>query len=339
MVRACRPSRGDKRDATLDTEGPPWQWQMGGGTWHSARTGAPAAPLTAVIGIGSSAVYAVGLTRPAYAADASPFVAVSTDGGTTFTPTYPPFAGGLNGVTADAAGNVLAVGAAADGGFFAWSEDGAATWTRTAVPGTDALYGIWAAADGTIYACGELSRKAAAEDGGAPGASQDGGGDGYCGQICGDSSDRGVVLRSIDGGATWVVVATAPGSLYSISGTADDHRIIAVGVGYSDVELPNGDTAWIQPAGDSLAAAKGEGALGSVWIADATSNPFIAMGGSGEVLRWVFGGGSQHPPTSMDGEVLPPAGLGLQSGAVAVAGTSLRDVWAVGSGIFHRTSR
>jgi hypothetical protein len=333
-----------------------------GATWTVASVGDSVAPVTGVVGVGSSKVYAVGSTRPSYAATALPFVAISTDGGATFTPSYPPFGGGFNAVTADAAGNLLAVGTAGDGGFFARSTDGAATWTRAAVSGVSGLDGIWVAADGTIYACGYGTGVGAPGDGGGQdGGDQDGGGkDGAGGHAAsGDAAiagrdgggdagrtadggapgNAGVVIRSTDAGATWRTVATALGGLFAISGTPDQTRMVAVGAGYTNIEIGDGYPTWFMHAGDPTNVAQNNGDLSGVWVPDATESPYMTMGNSGYVVRGADDGGSELGDVVTSSEELPAAGQGLQSGAYAITGTGPDDVWAVGSGIFHRTMR
>ena len=314
-----------------------------GATWTVASVGDSVAPVTGVVGVGSSKVYAVGSTRPSYAATALPFVAVSTDGGATFAPTYPPFGGGLNAVTADAAGNLLAVGTAADGGFFARSTDGAATWTRVAVSGVSGLNGIWVAADGTIYACGYgTGVSAPGDDGDQDGSPADAAITGQDAATAADGGapvNAGVVIRSIDAGATWRTVATALGGLFAISGTPDQTRMVAVGAGYTNIEIGDGYPTWFMHAGDPTNVAQNNGDLSGVWVPDATESPYMTMGNSGYVVRGADDGGSELGDVVTSSEELPAAGQGLQSGAYAITGTGPDDVWAVGSGIFHRTMR
>ena len=311
-----------------------------GVTWQVSSVGDSVAPLTGVVGIGSANVYAVGSTRPSYAENALPFVAVSTDGGTTFTPTYPPFGGGINAVAADPGGNLVAVGAGADGGFVARSTDGAATWTRAAVPGTSGLDGIWVAADGTIYACGlGMAARAPGDGDGDGAASAVGDEEGEAGAAMdgGTPASAGVVIRSTNGGATWRPVATALGGLFAISGTPDQTRMMAVGAGYTNIELEAGATSWYMHAGDPQDVAENDGDFTGVWISDTRTSPYMTAGNAGYVVRGADDGGSEMGDVVTSSEDLPAAGPGLQSGAFAVTGTGPDDVWAVGSGIFHRT--
>ena len=311
-----------------------------GETWQVSSVGDSIAPLTGVVGIGPSNIYAVGSTRPSYAENALPFVAISTDGGASFTPTYPPFAGGMNAVAADAVGNLVAVGTGPDGGFFARSTDGAATWTRAAVPGTSGLDGIWVAADGTIYACGLGTAARAPRDGGdAASAVGDAGDEAGVAMDGGAPANAGVVIRSTDGGATWQPVATALGGLFAISGTPDQTRMMAVGAGYTNIELETGSTSWYMHAGDPQDVAENDGDFTGVWIPDTTESPYLTMGNAGHVVRGADDGGSELGDVVTSYEDLPAAGPGLQSGAFAVTGTGPDDVWAVGSGIFHRSMR
>jgi hypothetical protein len=311
-----------------------------GETWQVSSVGDSIAPLTGVVGIGTSNIYAVGSTRPSYAESALPFVAISTDGGASFTPTYPPFAGGINEVAADAVGNLVAVGAGPDGGFFARSTDGAATWTRAAVPGTSGLDGIWVAADGTIYACGSGTAARTSGDGGD--AASDGGDAGGEAGVAADGgapANVGVVIRSTDGGASWQPVATALGGLFAISGTPDQTRMMAVGAGYTNIELETGSTSWYMHAGDPQDVAENNGDFTGVWLPDTTEGPYLTTGNAGYVVRGADDGGSELGDVTTSSEALPAAGPGLQSGAFAVTGTGPDDVWAVGSGIFHRSMR
>jgi hypothetical protein len=299
----------------------------GGATWTTASVGDTRAPLLAVAGVGATDVYAVGLaTEVGNVADEHPFVARSTDNGKTFAPSYPTFAGGLYAAAADGAGNLLAVGSAADGGFFVRTDDGGATWTRTVVPGTSGLGGVWVAASGVIYACGRATPGAGPADGGA---SADGGA---------PAEPPGVVVRSLDGGATWSTMTSAPAPLFSVSGTLDGARVVAVGRGFTMVESFDGGATWSVDAGDPGFEDRNFSDLGSVWVADAVSGQYIAAGNAGYVVRSVS---QERPgdPLAETSEDLPAAGNGVQSGAIAVAGTGPSDVWAVGSGIFHRTSR
>ena len=300
-----------------------------GATWGRAFVDDSRAAIISIVGVGPSGVYAAGCTGAfAEIADAHPFVVVSNDRGATFTPTYPSFDGALYAITADSAGNLLAVGASVAGGFFVRSVDGAATWTRALVPGTSSLGGIWLAADGTIYACGTPSPSDSAADAGVDAAAVDG--------SASASPAGGVVVRSIDGGASWSVVATAPARLFDISGTPDGERVVAVGGGYTEIELAGGSASWVTRSGDPALAANYKGDLGSVWVPDAVSDPYMAMGNAGYVLRSVSAGSNLLVTRSED---LPVTGWGIQSGAVAITGTAPDDVWAVGSGIFHKTSR
>ena len=285
----------------------------GGKTWGYAYVHDDAAfrsPLRSLTAVGASNVYAAGSEYDDAGVEGAPFFAVSTDGGQTFGITHPAFPGVVTAITADASGDLLAVGSAGDGGFFVRSADGAATWTRAAVPGTSALNGIWVAGDGTIYACGAVD--ASAPDAGA-------------------RPVPGVVVRSMDGGATWAAVAQAPVSLTALSGTTGG-RIVAVGSGYTEIELSAGASDWVVRAGDPSTVSDTAGLLASVWVADDTSAPYIAVN-AGYLIRAVSTDPGKIPSVSF--ENLASRG---EPGAISVAGTGPGDVWAFGTGIFHKTS-
>jgi hypothetical protein len=279
----------------------------GAKTWASSPINA-SEPATSVVrsvtALGASNVYAAGSVQTDASADGRPFFAVSSDGGKTFDSSYSDLPGVVTAITVDATGTLLAVGSAPDGGFFIRSTDSAASWTRTVVPGTLNLHGIWLAPDGTIYACGGVD--------------------------AGESPETGVVVRSTDGGTTWADVAHAPVALSALSGTAGG-RIIAVGSGYTEIELPAAGSEWITRAGDPATILDAAGWLASVFVPDETSPPYIAVN-SGYLIRTVSTDPGALPSVTFEnfstyGEPL----------AVAVTGTGPDDVWAFGSGVFHKT--
>jgi photosystem II stability/assembly factor-like uncharacterized protein len=229
-------------------------------------------------------------------------------------------------VAADGAGNPIGVGFASDGGFFVRSTDGGTTWSRVSVAGTQALVALWTTASGTIYACGQAASASAPPDSGTDDGGTDAGAAGV------DVAPAGVVVRSDDGGNTWTTVTTAPASLFAISGTSDGQRIIAVGFGFTEIESTDGGATWHVDCGRNDNSARYSG-LGSVWVPDAQSDPFIAAGNAPYVVRDLscYNG----KPSLWTSEQLPSTGSGLQSGAIAVAGNP-REVWAVGVRIFRR---
>jgi len=62
---------------------------------------------------------------------------------------------------------------------------------------------------------------------------------------------------------------------------------------------------------------------------------YITPGNAPEVVRGAQGGAGL--PVSVGFETLPPSGRGLRAGAIAVLGNLPGDLWAVGTGVFHRT--
>jgi hypothetical protein len=279
-----------------------------GGTWGYSFAYPPvdggAFAVRSLAAVGASNVYAAGAVQGDAGADGHPVVVVSTDGGQTFDVRYPTFAGAIMAITTDASGNLLAVGSAPDGGFFIRSTDRATSWTRTVVPGTLSLRGIWLAPDGTIYACGGVD--------------------------AGESPETGVVVRSTDGGATWADVAHAPVGLSALSGTAGG-RIIAVGSGYTEIELPAAGSEWITRAGDPSTILDPAGWLASVFVPDETSPPYIAVN-SGYLIRTV-----STDPGALPSVTFENFATSGEPQAIAVTGTGPDDVWAFGSAIFHKT--
>jgi photosystem II stability/assembly factor-like uncharacterized protein len=285
-----------------------------------------------VAAVGPTDVYAVGYAyNDASPDDSPPVIARSMDRGATFTLLNPTFGGTFNAVAADSAGNPIGVGSTSESGFFVRSADGGNTWSSVAVPGTVWLDGIWSTAAGTLYACGEAALPAVSPDGGAA-ASADAGGptalDPY-----------GVVVRSDDGGSTWTALATSPAPLHAISGSPDGQRIVAVGYGYTEIESADAGATWQVDCGSDYVY-KPFSVFGSVWVQDATTAPFIAAGNAPYVVRSVSGCGG--PGQSIETwEPLPDIGTGdaaaaIEEGAIAVAGTSPTNIWAVGAGIFRR---
>ncbi len=132
-------------------------------------------------------------------------------------------------------------------------------------------------------------------------------------------------------------MTTAPARLHAISGTADGQRIVAVGAEYTEIESNDGGATWHVDSGSPGDQGPRLSDLGSVWVPDATTAPFIAAGNAPYVVRSVseiIDGSGQ--PGIETWEQLPDTGPGLEEGAVAVAGRGPSDVWAVGAGIFRR---
>jgi photosystem II stability/assembly factor-like uncharacterized protein len=302
-----------------------------GKTWTSvAVTDNQTSPILSVAAVGPTDVYAVGYTNGSAEVDDQPAViAKSTDRGATFTLLKPTFTGVFSAVAADSTGNPIGVGYASDGGFFIRSPDGGATWSRVPVAGTLTLFGLWTTASGTLYACGEAASASAPPDGSTDGGDDAGTDAGAAG---GYAIPGGVVVRSDDGGNTWTTVTTAPSTLFSISGTADGQRIVAVGGGFTEIESTDGGATWQVVCGREDNTAR-YSSFGSVWVPDAQSPPFIAAGNAPYVVRYLSC--YEGAPSLWSSEPLPTTnGTGLESGAIAVAG-SPTEVWAVGAGIFR----
>jgi photosystem II stability/assembly factor-like uncharacterized protein len=303
-----------------------------GKTWTTvALTDANSSPIMSVAAVGPTDVYAVGYTYDA--ADPSPLVAKSRDRGATFTLFNPTFTGSLNAVAPDVAGNPIGVGSSTDGGFFVRSTDGGATWSRTAVAGSETLWSLWTTASGTIYACGQTASASAPLDGGTDAGRTDGGADADAAWTF--PALAGVVVSSDDGGNTWTtLITTAPSPLFAISGTSDGRRIVAVGGGFTEIESDDGGATWQIYCGRNNNTARNS-SLGSVWVPDSQSAPFIAAGNAPYVVR-ALSCDYTGAPSLETWEPLPLiTGTGVQSGAIAVAG-SPTEIWAVGTGIFRR---
>jgi hypothetical protein len=305
-----------------------------GATWSTTPLPNQSSTILSVAAVGLTDVYAVGYAyNSASPNDSSPVIARSTDRGATFTLLNPTFvgtfnAGGgtFNAVAADSAGNPIGVGSTTASGFFLRSADGGNSWSSIPVPGTTWLDGIWTTASGTIYVCGEAALPAS-PDGGADG-------DGPTAQ-----DPFGVVVRSDDGGGTWTTLTTAPAPLHAISASPDGRRIVAVGYGFTEIESTDAGASWRVDCG-SDAESKPFSVFGSVWVQDATTDPFIAAGNAPYVVRSDSGCGGPGQSTET-WEPLPDIGVGdaasgLEAGVIAVAGTNPTNVWAVGAGIFRR---
>jgi hypothetical protein len=299
-----------------------------GTTWTTADLTDASAPILSVAAFGATNVLAVGYTNDS-TADPPPLVAQSIDGGATFTLLHPTsFKGLFSYVTADAAGNPIGAGQASAGGFFVRSSDGGATWSQVLVPGTAAVWSLWPTASGTIYGCGQAAIPSAdaGTDAGAADASTDAAPAGPYAEI------TGVIVRSDDGGATWTIVARSPSALFSISGTPDGQRIMAVGFAFNQVESADGGATWRVECGRNDTTIR-DSDFANVWVPDAQSAPFIAANAPYVVrnLNCDFTG----TPLGEGWEQLPSPTVGLQSSALGVAGNAT-EVWAVGTGIFRR---
>jgi len=301
-----------------------------GVTWTAVPLPNESSTILSVAAVGPTDVYAVGYAYNAASPDDSPpVIARSTDRGATFTLVNPTFAGTFNAVAADNAGNPIGVGSASAGGFFVRSADGGNTWSSVPVPGTTWLDGVWTTAAGTIYACGEAALPADSPDGGADA--------GAGGPTALDP--YGVVVRSDDDGATWRTLATSPAPLHAIAGSRDGQYIVAVGFGFTEIESRDAGGSWQVDSGSDYVS-KPFSVFGSVWVQDATKAPFIAAGNAPYVVRSVSGSGGPGLPDET-WEPLPETDLGdaasaVEGGVIAVAGSSPTNIWAVGTGIFHR---
>jgi hypothetical protein len=306
-----------------------------GATWSTTPLPNQSSTIMSVAAVGPTDVYAVGYAyNSASPDDSPPVIARSTDRGATFTllnptfaGTFNAFAGTFNAVAADSAGNPIGVASTSAGGFFLRSADRGNSWSSIPVPGTAWLDGIWTTASGTIYVCGEAALPPASPDGGADG-------DGPTAL-----DPFGVVLRSDDAGGTWTTLTTSPAPLHAISGSPDGQRVVAVGYGFTEIESMDAGASWRVDCGSDYES-KPFSVFGSVWVQDATTDPFIAAGNAPYVVRSDSGCGG--PGQSIETwEPLPDitlgdAASGTVAGATAVAGTNPTNIWAVGAGIFRR---
>jgi photosystem II stability/assembly factor-like uncharacterized protein len=299
-----------------------------GKTWTTVGLTDTGSPIVSVAAVGPTDVYAVGYTNAPGGID-PPVVAKSTDRGATFTLLPPTFKGVFNAVAADGAGNPIGVGYASDGGFFVRSTDGGATWSRVMVAGTQTLFSLWTTASGTIYAGGQAASTSASPDGGNDGGT-DGGTD--AGAPGGYVWPPGVIVRSDDGGNSWTTVTMTGSSVFSISGTSDGQRIVAVGFGFTEAESDDGGATWQGGCGRNDNNARFTD-LGSVWVPDAQSAPYIAADAPYVVRLLICD--DTHKPSIETWEALPTPDLGLQSTVSALAGNAT-EIWAVGTGIFRR---
>jgi hypothetical protein len=295
-----------------------------GKTWNTVDVTDASAPLFSIAAIGATEVLAVGFTSDGTNSP-PPLIARSMDGGASFTLLHPTtFTGAFSAVAADGAGNPIGVGSAGGVGFFVRSGDGGDSWSRVPVPGTEALWSLWTTSSGTIYACGQAAIPSA--DGGTDAGGIDGGTAGPYAAI------TGVVVRSDDGGSSWTTMARSPSSLFSISGTPDGQRIVAVGYAFNQVESTDGGATWHVECGRNDTSIRYSD-FASVWVPDAQSAPFIAANAPYVVrsLSCDYTG----TPVIETWDQLPSPTVGLQSSALAVAGNAT-EVWAVGTGIFRR---
>ena len=225
------------------------------------------------------------------------------------------------------------------------------SWTRLPVSGASFVADLWIAGSGAYYACG--GARAASGGSASSDAGQAGGTPVADAGPAADAGDAGApdpgntlvgaVFRSADAGESWTRVATGALNFLAIAGTPDETEIAAVGPGYTYVSATPGTKGWDAFSGDPARASDSDGSFERVWVADradvdqdvSSSGAYIALGGAGYVVRGAEGGPGF--PVGVSLERLPTPTEGPQSGATAVAGTGPGDVWAVGSGVFHRT--
>jgi photosystem II stability/assembly factor-like uncharacterized protein len=297
-----------------------------GKTWTTVDLTDTTSSMLSVAAVGSTDVFAVGYAHIDPNVDPPPLVAKSTDRGATFTLLHPTtFRGVFSAVADDGAGNPIGVGYDESGGFFVRSTDGGATWSQVPVPATGQLFALWTTASGTIYASGDAI--ASPPDGGT-----DAGVDAGSGNADPFAAYTGLIVRSDDGGATWTTVVTSPSSLFSISGTPDGQRIVAVGFAFNEVESTDGGATWRVDCGRNDTRVR-DSDFASVWVPDATSSPFIAANAS-YVVR-LLDCDYTGMPSIETSEPLPSPTVGLQSSVLALAGNAT-EVWAVGTGLFRR---
>jgi photosystem II stability/assembly factor-like uncharacterized protein len=227
---------------------------------------------------------------------------------------------------------------ASDVGEIWRTDDAGASWARVFADSELILNDFWGAGTGAtdLYAVGAAYVRAATPDGGqSPGGGDDGGATGDAGisfdagrfdggALDGTGTTRftGVILRSMDAGATWsVVLRDAPCQLWQITGTPDGAAVHATGnCGTIAGTLDRGATwrttgaawrgtstnamfpirgVWVAPAGHTQFALDRE-VCESVWVVENVSSQ-----GYCESLPWRdHGNGARSiaSPTGMWGD-------------------------------------
>jgi hypothetical protein len=346
----------DSRDGTVGVE---ISRDGGTGPLWSARTSFTNMDLTAVWGSGSD-VFVAGL---------GPQIAHSADKGATFTmvssglaghPTFRRFSGSgasdvwltgeddgasllLHSVDRGGSWQPVSVGTAKDfrgvwsldgarvlvatGGGEIWAtQDGGATWTATYRDARASLNALWGGAEGLVYAAGaqtgDATGDAAAIDDGCDGGASMG--------VSGHP--HGLLLRSIDGGASWSSVGLEPaGELTAVWGTPDGRVVATSGAAASLAWTWDHGEHWLQ---QSRAGAPTDEDLDDVWVGPGDAAFFFASP-SGLIRNIDY---RCDGPVRLLRETLPSAADAGDGGVKAVWGPGSDDVWAVGAGgaIWHR---
>jgi hypothetical protein len=224
----------------------------------------------------------------------------SIDGGVTWTPAATqPFAAGesINAIVCFPIDNtttrIMVMRGTTDAGNgpeIAYSDDGGATWTVVEILATHALFGqypysLFALDYFHIWAVTDKGGIAFSDDGGATWTQQGLGvtiadldgvkfANASVGYAVGTS---GVVLKTIDGGATWAILATIPAAYAAVM--------------FSALEVLSEQALWITAFDGTLIYSADGGATWTIrHPAGATYLQVIAF--SHPMVGWVFGGGS-----------------------------------------------
>lgn len=208
------------------------------------------------------------------------------------------------------------------------TQDGGATWTAAFRDARASLNAIWGGAEGLVYAAGGQRDDG---DAGTDAAGIDDGCDSGASMAVG-GQPHGILLRSIDGGASWssVGLATA-GALTSVWGTPDGRVVATSGASASLAWTRDHGENWLQ---QSRAGAPHDEDLDDVWVGPGDAAFFFASP-SGVIRNVDF---RCDGPVRLLRETLPAAADAGASGVAAVWGPGSDDVWAVGTGgaIWHR---
>jgi photosystem II stability/assembly factor-like uncharacterized protein len=204
------------------------------------------------------------------------------------------------------------------------SEDGGTTWRRVLADAGTRVLALWGTEVGDeLYAAGA---QRAATDAGAVAAagSVDDGCDAGALPVAVDA-ERGVVLRSIDGGLTWTSLGVeTAGALTSVWGTPDGRVVVASGAHASLAWTYDGGAHWLE---QSRASAPSAADLTDVWVGPADASFFFATS-SGLVRDVAY---DCAGPLRLTFEAMPPLPDGAV-GVTAIWGPGSDDVWAVGPG-------
>jgi photosystem II stability/assembly factor-like uncharacterized protein len=286
----------------------------GGGSWHTVDTGVKGSGaewpvFRQLAGTSGTDVWLVGGV-----ADGESVLLHSADQGRTWQTRATGEGNDVRAVWAlDAQRVVIATGR----GMVLRSQDGGATWARAHEQPGVKLLALWGAGDEVFAAGGVEGTPAGAGDRCDGGETPD----------AGAGDERGVLLRSVDGGKTWVVEISNPGGvLRSVWGTPDARTVLAAGAHASIALTGNHGESWYVDGRAGLLDFDG------VWVGPLGAFFFASPAGVVRSIDYDCRG-----PVTFSMEQVPAAADGSK-GTSAVWGPSSDDVWAVGPGgaIRHR---